>query len=78
MEENLLWSRFCASLGSSLIELPLKGVGKADQKSALLVRSPISNKNVSQLRFLGRSYDWQYSLLKMATYQNGHLSFRSI
>ena len=30
-------------------------------KSALLVRSPISNKNVSQLRFFGFSFHWQHS-----------------
>ena len=61
IEENLLWSRFCASLGSRRIELLVRGVGSAHQKSALLVRSPISNKNVSQLGFFGRSFDWQHS-----------------
>ena len=27
MQENLLWSRFCASRGSRVIELALRGVG---------------------------------------------------
>ena len=35
MQENLLWSRFCASRWSRVIELALRGVGKARQKSAV-------------------------------------------
>ena len=35
MQENLLSSRFCASRGSRVIELALRGVKKARQKSAV-------------------------------------------
>ena len=66
--ENLLWSRFCASLGSRLIELPLRGVGLAHQKSALLVRSPVSNK-----KCVPTTFSWTLFWLATFLIENGDL-----
>ena len=78
MQENLVWGRFCASRGTRILELFLRGVGKARQKSAVLVRSPISNKNVAQASLFLRSFEGQHLRVKIATFQNRHFAFPSL